>query len=93
MEFKVLEKTKNSLTIKVVDDDPSVMYPLVEQLLSEERIIDVNYSVEHPDIDDPILSITAKKGEDPRDILIESARVIQDEFKNLYKDIFEEKED
>ncbi len=89
MEFEVLEKTKNSLTIKVIDDDPSVMYPMVEQLLSEKNVTDVNYSVEHPDIDDPILSITAKKGKDPRKILIDIARDIQGEFHNLYQDLFE----
>lgn len=90
MEFKVLEKSKNSLTIKVLDDDPSVMYPMVEQLLSEDKVEDVNYSVEHPDIDDPVLSIKAKKGQDPRDILTAVARGLQEEFKHLYQDLFED---
>lgn len=92
MEFEVLEKTKESLLIRVIDDDPSVMYPMMEQLLTEQSVEDVNYSVEHPDLDTPILYIKAKKGKDPKKILIDIAKGIQDEFANLHEQLFDQKE-
>ncbi len=92
MEFKVLEKTKDSLLLKVLDDEPSVMYPIMEQLLSEERVKDVTYSVEHADLDEPELYIKAKKGEDPSQILTDIAKDIQTEFSNLYDELFPEEE-
>lgn len=90
MEFNVLEKTKNSLQIKILDADASVMYPIMEQLLSDDRIEEANYSVEHQELDDPVLYLKAKKGEDPKEILIDNAKSIQEQFSDVFEELFEE---
>jgi len=87
-----LERTENSLRIKILGADASVMYPVVENLLSDDRVSDVNYSVEHQELDDPVLSIISKEGSDPKDILIENAKIIKDQFGSLYEDLFSEEE-
>ncbi|MFO7990959.1 MAG: DNA-directed RNA polymerase subunit L [Thermoplasmata archaeon] len=90
MEFNVLEKTENSLQIKILDADASVMYPIMEQLLSDDRVEEANYSVEHQELDDPVLSLKAKKGKDPKEILVDNAKAIQEQFSDVFEELFEE---
>lgn len=92
MEFDLLEKTENSLKIKVIDADASVIYPIMEHLLSDERVIDANYSVEHQELDFPVLAVKTEEGEDPKEILIDIAESIQDRFSEIYSELFEEEE-
>lgn len=92
MEFEVLEKSENRLVIKVVDADASVMYPIIEQLIEDERVEDANYSVEHQELDDPVLTLQAKEGEDPKVILNGVSKSIQDQFAGVYDEMFGEED-
>ena len=89
MEFRVLEITENSLKIKIFEADASVMYPVVENLLSDERVLEANYSVEHQELDDPILSMMCVDGADPRTVLAENAEKIKDTFSKVYEELFQ----
>jgi len=93
MEFKVLERTENVLEVKVRDADETVMYPLIEQLLQDERVTDATYSVEHQELDDPILKMEVKEGEDPKEVLIEISQYFKDIFEEIYENMFGEEEE
>jgi len=90
MEFEVLEINESRLVIKVLDADPSVMYPVIEQLIEDDRIEDANYSVEHQELDDPVLTVNAVEGEEPEEILQDIARSLKGRFQELYEELFEE---
>ncbi len=92
MEFELLERTENSLRIKIFDADASVMYPVVENLLSDDKVLEVNYSVEHQELDDPVLFIMCKEKYDPREILVDNAEKIKEQFSNVYDDLFGDEE-
>jgi len=93
MDFKVLEKTDTSLEIEIIDADDTVMYPLIEKLLKDDKIIDADYSVEHPELDDPILFIEVEEGEDPKERLVKISKSFQDELEKVYSDIFEDEDE
>lgn len=93
MDFKVLERTDTTLEIEIVEADDTVMYPLIEEMLKNEKIIDADYSVEHPKLDDPILFIEVEEGEDPKETLVEISRSFREELEEVYSDIFEEEEE
>ncbi len=93
MEAKVLEKTDRSLKIKVLDADATVMYPLLEQLLQEERVVNANYSVEHQELDDPVLEVEVAEGEDPKELLIEISENFKNQFSEIHSRLFEEDEE
>lgn len=93
MDFKVLEKTETSLEIEIIDADDTVMYPLIEQLLKDDKIIDADYSVEHPELDDPILFIEVEEGEDPKERLVEISKYFLDEIEDVYSNVFEDEDD
>ncbi|MFW6375711.1 MAG: RpoL/Rpb11 RNA polymerase subunit family protein [Thermoplasmatota archaeon] len=93
MEFEVLERTEDKLEIKVIDADETLMYPLIEQLLQDESVNDATYSVEHQELDDPILKIEVKEGEDPKEILLNVTRDFKQIFEDVYEDLFGEEEE
>ncbi|MFO7792574.1 MAG: RpoL/Rpb11 RNA polymerase subunit family protein [Candidatus Saliniplasma sp.] len=92
MEFKVLEKEEGRLVVKVIDADASVMYPVIEQLIEDERVEDANYSVEHQELDDPVLTIQAVEGEKPKEIFTDIAKSIKGQFQEIYSELFEEED-
>ncbi|GEM_PF-2077445 len=93
MEFKVLQKTDSTLEIKVKDADETVMYPLIEQLLKDEEVTTADYSVEHQELDDPILRIEVKEGTDPKEKLIDISENFKEDIEKVYSNIFEEDEE
>lgn len=90
MEFEVLEKSEDRLEIKVLDSEASVMYPIIEQLIEDERVENANFSVEHQELDDPVLSLTAVEGEHPKEILTDIAKSIKGQYSEIYSGLFEE---
>ncbi len=92
MEFEVLQKTDTTLEIKVKDADDTVMYPLMEQLLKDKDIIMADYSVEHQELDDPVVRIEVEEGNDPKKKLVDISNSFTDDIKKVYSDIFEEEE-
>lgn len=93
MEFEVLERSEDKLEIKVRDADDTVMYPLIEQLIQDERVTDATYSVEHQELDDPVLKMEVEEGEDPKEVLIEISKNFKQIFEDIYEDIFGEEEE
>ncbi len=93
MDFEVLEKTDTTLEIKVKDADDTVMYPMIEQLVKEEKVTTADYSVEHQELDDPVLRVEVKEGTDPKELLIDISKSFQEQFERLHSEIFEEDEE
>ncbi len=93
MDFEILEKTDTTLEIKIKDADDTVMYPLIEQLVKEERITTADYSVEHQELDDPILRVKVTEGTDPKQVLTDISKSFQEDFQDIYSEMFEEEED
>lgn len=88
----MLQKTDTTLEIKVKDADDTVMYPLMEQLLKDKDIIMADYSVEHQELDDPVVRIEVEEGNDPKKKLVDISNSFTDDIKKVYSDIFEEEE-
>ncbi|MBS3781314.1 MAG: hypothetical protein KGY68_01745 [Candidatus Thermoplasmatota archaeon] len=93
MDFEILEKTDTTLEIKIKDADDTVMYPLIEQLVKEEKVINADYSVEHQELDDPILKVEVTEGTDPKQILIDISKSFQEDLENIYSEMFGKEED
>ncbi|MEF8873629.1 MAG: RpoL/Rpb11 RNA polymerase subunit family protein [Candidatus Thermoplasmatota archaeon] len=90
MDFKVLQKTDTTLEIKVKDADDTVMYPLIEQLLKDEEVITADYSVEHQELDDPILRIEVEEGNDSKQKLVDISKSFKEDINQIHSDLFEE---
>lgn len=62
MEFRPLEKEKNTVRLEIDGPDDTVIYPLIGELLKDEDVVEAKYSVGHPDLDKPVLYVKTKKG-------------------------------
>jgi DNA-directed RNA polymerase subunit L len=72
MELQVVEKSKNSLKVEVVNPDDTVIYPLISHLLRDERVEDARYITGHPFLDKPTIFLKVKKGK-PQEVMKEVA--------------------
>ena len=62
MEFRVLDKDKNTVRLEIDGHDDTVLYPLVNELLKDDDVAEAKYSLGHPDLDKPVLYVKTKKG-------------------------------
>ena len=90
MDFEILEKTDTTLEVKIKDADDTVMYPMIEQLVKDEQVTTADYSVEHQELDDPVLRVEVSEGADPKEILKKISESFQEDVERIYSDIFEE---
>jgi len=62
MEFRPLEKEKNTLRLEIDAPDDTIIYPLIGELLKDDDVAEAKYSVGHPQLDKPVLYVRTKKG-------------------------------
>lgn len=62
MEFRTLEKEKNTVRLEIESPDDTVIYPLIGELLKDEDVVEAKYSVGHPQLDKPVLYVKTKRG-------------------------------
>ena len=62
MEFRVLDRDKSGLKLEIDGPDDTIIYPLINELLKDEDVLEAKYSVGHPDLDKPVLYVKTKKG-------------------------------
>jgi DNA-directed RNA polymerase subunit L len=79
MQFIVLEKSKDSLSLQIEHPDDTLIYPLLNQLLKDEDVSDAKYNVGHPMLDKPVLLIRTRKGK-PHTALKHAAEALSREF-------------
>ncbi len=84
MQFKVMERAKDSIRIQIENADDTILYPLVNQLLKDEDVEDAKYYVGHPQLDKPVLLIKTKKGK-PQTALKHAADALSKEFGDARK--------
>ncbi len=80
MNVEVLEKEDEKLKIKI--DDMTLVNLLNENIWKQRGFDFAAYSVEHPYLSQPVLTV---KGKDPKKTLIEAAERIIEDAKELKK--------
>jgi DNA-directed RNA polymerase subunit L len=62
MELNLVEKTKDSVTIRIKDADMTFITPLLNKLSDDVNVSIVRYVDHHPELEEPILYVSTKKG-------------------------------
>ncbi len=86
MKLRLLEETKNSINIELTEFSDTLLYPLMEHLLSNEDVVIATHTRGHPELEKPTLYITTKKGK-PRTVLNNAAKAISKDVLSLKKQI------
>ncbi len=79
MEFKLLEKKKDSLKLEVVDPDETLIYPLIHELLQDKNVADARFVTGHPQLDKATLTVEVKEGK-PQAALKKAAKSLSNSF-------------
>lgn len=79
MEFKLVEKKKDSIRVEIMDSDETLIYPLIHELLQDKNVEDARYTTGHPQLDKPILTVEVKEGK-PQAALKKAAKSLANQF-------------
>jgi DNA-directed RNA polymerase subunit L len=79
MEFKLLEKKKDSIKVHVYNADETLIYPLIHELLQDKNVDDARYVTGHPQLDKAILIVKVKEGK-PQAALKKAAKSLSNQF-------------
>lgn len=95
--FEVVDKDKNSLKLKMLHYDNTILRPFVEELMKDEMVEETRYYIKHPVIDDPEIYVRVKSGK-PQAAVKRSVKRLSKTFEDLSQDLnrelkaFEEKQ-
>ena len=79
MEFRLLEKKKDTIKVEVHEADDTLIYPLLHELLQDKNVVDARYVTGHPQLDKSILIVEVKEGK-PQAALKKAAKALANQF-------------
>ncbi|MCL2786211.1 MAG: hypothetical protein FWD81_03185 [Methanomassiliicoccaceae archaeon] len=82
MELNLVERTKDSVTIRIKDADMTLIQPLLNKLSGDDDVSIVRFVDKHPELEDPVLMVSTKKGA-PQDAIKRAAAAISEYYSNL----------
>ena len=82
MELNLVEKTKDSVTIRIKDANMTLITPLLNKLSEDANVSIVRFVDHHPELEDPLLIISTKKGT-PEEAIKKAAGAISEYYSKL----------
>jgi len=79
MEFKLVEKKKDSITVEIVDADETLIYPIIHELLQDKNVEEARFLTGHPQLDKAVLVVKVKEGK-PQAALKKAAKSLSNQF-------------
>ena len=79
MEFKLVEKKKDTIKVEIHDADETLIYPLIHELLQDKNVAEARYITGHPQLDKPVLVVEVKEGK-PQAALKKAAKSLGNQF-------------
>jgi DNA-directed RNA polymerase subunit L len=79
MEFKLIEKKKDTIKVEIKDADETLIYPLIHELLQDKNVVDARYVTGHPQLDKATLTVIVKEGK-PQASLKKAAKSLANQF-------------
>ncbi len=79
MEFKLLEKKKDSIKVEIKDPDETLMNPLIHELLQDKNVVDARFTTSHPQLRKAVLTVEVKEGK-PQAALKKAAKALANQF-------------
>ena len=79
MEFKLLEKKKDSMKVEIKDPDETLITPLLHELLQDKNVLDAKFTTGHPQLGKAVLTIEVKEGK-PQAALKKAAKALANQY-------------
>jgi DNA-directed RNA polymerase subunit L len=82
MELHLVEKTKDSVTIRIKGANMTFITPLLNKLSDDANVDVVRYVDHHPELEDPVLYVSTKKGT-PEEAIKRASDAISEYYSKL----------
>jgi len=82
MELNLVEKTNDSVTIRIKDADMTLIQPLLNKLSDDADVSIVRFVDRHPELEEPVLMVSTKKGA-PQEAIKRAAAAMAEYYSNL----------
>ncbi len=79
MEFKLVDKKKDSIKVEILEADETLIYPLIHELLQDKNVSDARYTTGHPQLDKPVLTVKVTDGK-PQAALKKAAKSLVNQY-------------
>ena len=79
MDFKLVEKKKDTIKVEIHEADETLIYPLIHELLQDKNVVDARYVTGHPQLDKATLTVEVKEGK-PQAALKKAAKSLANQF-------------
>lgn len=82
MKINVLEQEKNKLSIEIIGEDHTFCNSIRKELWNDKDVEIAGYSIEHPLVSSPVLTIETEK-KDPKKVLESAVKRLKDRNSDL----------
>ncbi|MCL4335239.1 MAG: DNA-directed RNA polymerase subunit L [Candidatus Thermoplasmatota archaeon] len=87
--FEIVDKSKDSMKLKMLHYDNTLLRPFVEELMKDEMVEESRYYIKHPVIDDPEIYVRVKSGK-PQAAVKRSVKRLSKTFEDMSQDLSRE---
>ncbi|WP_337860712.1 DNA-directed RNA polymerase subunit L [Ferroplasma sp.] len=82
-KFNIISKDKDSITVEMINYDNTLLRPLVEELLKDDKVVESHYHIKHPDIDNPEIFVKVSSGK-PQAAIKRTIKRMDKIYESLY---------
>lgn len=89
-KFDIISKEKDSIKLAMLNYDNTLLRPLAEEILKDDKVEMVHYYIKHPDIDNPEIYVKVSSGK-PQAAIKRTIRRMNKLYETMYSDLEKEK--
>ncbi len=89
-KFDIISKEKDSIKLAMLNYDNTLLRPLAEEILKDDKVEMVHYYIKHPDIDNPEIYVKVSSGK-PQAAVKRTIRRMNKLYETMYSDLEKER--
>jgi len=87
MNVKLISKEKDSIEVEVEGENETLLEPLKQKLLADDKVVTATYVIGHPLLDKPKIYVKVRDGK-PQAALKRAAKALANDYKE-FREILE----
>ncbi|MEM2901016.1 MAG: DNA-directed RNA polymerase subunit L [Thermoplasmata archaeon] len=87
MNVKLISKEKDSIEVEVEGENETLLEPLKQKLLADDKVVAATYIIGHPLLDKPKIYVNVRDGK-PQAALNRAAKALANDYKE-FREILE----
>jgi DNA-directed RNA polymerase subunit L len=82
MEIKLLKKEKDSMEIEIIGENDTLLAPLLQQLLDDDKVEFATFRRGHLSLENPVIVVKVVEGK-PQMALKRAAKAVANDYKEM----------